>query len=116
MASRTIAVSNRTKNTLYNETHFNQKGNTVPDTTNTVNTASTKAAKAAVETVPVIVETVEVGLEVPAKVVLNQKLVVLASVLVGAGLTAGGYWGVNKWRSRNAAKKAAEVEFPDENK
>jgi hypothetical protein len=71
--------------------------------------ASKRASAAADKAIPVVVETVEVVTELPAKVVLNQKLIVIASVLGGAALGAGALWGVNKWRNRNKVV----VEVPD---
>lgn len=84
----------------------NPKGYNVSETTttasNTATAASRRAAAAAAEKVaPAVVETVEVAMEVPAKVVLNQKLVIAASVVVGAGLGAGVLYGITRWRNRN---------------
>lgn len=79
--------------------------------------ASKKAAQtaaAAAQTLPVVVETVEVVTELPAKVVLNQKLIVAASILGGAALGAGGLWGWNKWRNRNKTVVAVEKSEADE--
>lgn len=88
-------------------------------TTNAATTAGkatdavvTKAAKAAArtadvvnETLPTVVETVEVAMEVPAKVVLNQKLVVTAAIVGGVAAGALGLWGAQKLRARLAAKR-----------
>lgn len=81
-------------------------------------TAANKAGKAAgatasavSETLPTVVETIEVVTTVPSKVVLNQRLVVVASVVGGAALGAGAFWGVNKWRNRN--KVVVAVDKPD---
>lgn len=86
--------------------------NIMPETTTSVTSASTKAAdkaiKAAVavsETLPTVVETAEVALEIPSKVVLNQRLVVVASVAAGAALGAAGLWGANKLRQHLAVRK-----------
>lgn len=85
------------------------------ETTNTATTATTTAAKKAAaavsETLPTVVETVEVAMEMPSKVVLNQKLVVIVSVAAGVAIGAGGLWGFNKWRNRN--KVVVAVEKPD---
>ena len=69
--------------------------------TNTTKKAADRTAAVVAETLPTVVETVEVAMEMPAKVVLNQKLVVTVAVIAGAGLGAGALWGVNKWRMRN---------------
>lgn len=73
----------------------------------TADAAINRAAKAAgvtaaavSGTLPTVVETVEVVATVPAKVVLNQTLVVGVSIIGGAALGAGILFGVNKWRSR----------------
>ncbi len=78
----------------------------------TTDAAVNKAAKAAAvtaaavsETLPTVVETAEIAMEVPAKVVLNQKLVVTAAVVSGIAIGAVGLWGANKLRARLAAKK-----------
>lgn len=75
-------------------------------------TASSKAAEKAVkavaaasETLPTVVETVEIAMDVPSKVVLNQRLIVIASVAGGAAAGAVGLWGVHKVRQRLAVRK-----------
>lgn len=89
------------------------------ETTNAVATTSKKATEKAIaavaaasDTLPTVVETAEVALEIPSKVVLNQKLVVLVSLAAGGGLTAGALWGVNKFRAYRAQKKL-EVEITE---
>lgn len=67
---------------------------------------SAKAAADASNVLPTVVETAELAMEVPSKVVLNQKLVVIVSVVGGAALGAGILFGVNKLRERMANKKA----------
>lgn len=86
--------------------------NIMPETTTSVTTASTKAADKAIktaaavsDTLPAVVETAEVALEIPSKVVLNQKLVVIASIAGGAALGAVGLWGANKLRQHLAVRK-----------
>jgi hypothetical protein len=88
-------------------------------TTAAANTA-TKAAKKASEgltdlvtdnSIPLVVEATELALEVPVRVVLNQKLVVSLSVLGGTALGAGILFGVQKLQARRLAKKhEAELE------
>lgn len=63
------------------------------------------AVAAASETLPTVVETAEVAMEIPAKVVLNQKLIVTVSIFGGAAAGAGILWGVQKLRARLQAKK-----------
>ena len=77
----------------------------------TTNTAVNKAAKAAgvtaaavSETLPTVVETAELAMEVPTKVVLNQRLIVVASIVGGAALGAGILFGVQKLRDRKKNK------------
>ncbi len=73
-------------------------------TTAVVNSAAKKAGVAAAavsEALPTVVETVEVAMEVPAKVVLNQRLVVAVSIVGGAAIGAGILFGVQKLRARN---------------
>lgn len=88
------------------------------DTTTTVAQAASKAGEkaikavaAATETLPTVVETTEIALEVPAKVVLNQKLVVLVAGAVGAGLAVGGLFGYRKLQEYRTSKK---VVVPDD--
>jgi ABC-type proline/glycine betaine transport system permease subunit len=67
-----------------------------------------RAAKAAGEVskaLPTVVETAELAVEVPSKVMLNQKMIVAVSVVGGAVLGAGVLFGVNKLRERMAKKK-----------
>lgn len=101
----------RNKNMSYNETlsyrecckgSKSSKGNIVSETTTTTTAASKKAASTVADNIPVIVETAELAVEVPAKVVLNNKLVVAVSLVAGAAVGAGVLWGVNKWRARKA--------------
>lgn len=83
------------------------------ETTSTTATATKKAvdktATAVSNALPTVTETVEVAMEVPAKVVLNQKLVVAVSLLTGAGLTAGALFAVNKWKAHKSLKKGDVV-------
>lgn len=66
---------------------------------------ATKAAKDATDAahgaLPMVVETAELAMEIPSKVILNQKLIVAVSILAGAALGAGLLYGVNKFRNRN---------------
>ena len=96
------------------------------ETTHAVTTTSTaaarganKAAKTIIETVqnagehtlPQVIETAEVAvaLDVPTKVVLNQKLIVGVTAVVAAGIGAGALWGITKYRNRGKVL----VEAPD---
>ncbi len=81
-------------------------------TTAAVNTAAKKAgvaASAVSDALPTVIETAELALEVPVKVVLNQKLVVAVSMVGGAALGAGILFGINKWRNRNKI----EIQIPN---
>jgi hypothetical protein len=60
-----------------------------------------KAVAAASETLPTVVETAEVAMTVPSKVVLNQKLIVIVTAVTAAAAGAGVLWGVTKFRNRN---------------
>jgi hypothetical protein len=78
----------------------------------TTASASTKAAEKAIkavaaasETLPTVVETVEIAMDVPAKIVLNQRLVVIVTAVGGVTAGAAGLWAVNKLRQRLAVKK-----------
>jgi len=72
------------------------------------------AVKTAVKTVtdnkvlPKVIETAELAVEVPSKLILNQKLVVVLSVVAGGALGAGVLYGVNK--IRNHGKVLVPVE------
>lgn len=84
---------------------------TMPEST-TTNAAVNKAAKAAgvsaaavSEALPTVVETVEVAMQVPAKVVLNQRLVVATAIVGGTALGAGLLYGYQKLKARKAAKE-----------
>ena len=77
----------------------------------TADAAVNKAAKAAAvsaaavsEALPTVVETVDVVTTMPAKIVLNQRLVVVASIVGGAALGAGILFGVQKLRVRKQVK------------
>lgn len=102
-----------------NETHafsFFVKGRTLTQSTGAVSSPTTKKAvekTAAVvaDNLGTVAETVEVALEVPSKVVMNQKLVVAASVVVGTGLGVAGVFGYRKFqefRRDRKIKKAAD--------
>jgi hypothetical protein len=94
-------------------TQTTSKGYTVPETTTTPPVVATapvvsKAAKAAAavsDTLPTVVETAEVAMEIPTKVVLNQKLIVTAGVVVGVALGVGATIGWNKFRAHQQTKK-----------
>lgn len=87
-------------------------------TTVATNTASKKATQAAVQAattaagnLPTVVETAELALEVPSKVVLSERWLVGAGVVVGAAMGAGIFYGVQKFRNRN--KTCVVVSVPD---
>lgn len=93
----------------------------MPETTTVATSASKKATEKAIaavaaasDTLPTVVETAEVALEIPSKIVLNQKLVVVASVAIGTALGAGALYGVNKWRNRNKTIVAVDKPENDE--
>lgn len=71
--------------------------------------AARQAAESAVDHVnavlPTVVETAEVALQVPSKVVVNNKLVFTVGVVGGAAVGAGLLYGINKLRERRLAKK-----------
>lgn len=62
-------------------------------------------------TLPTVVETTEhaMSLDLPTKVVLNQRLIVGASIVGGAVLGVGILAGVNKFRAVRRERKFAEV-------
>lgn len=77
-------------------------------TTAVANTASKKASQAAAavsEALPTVVETVEMAVEVPAKVIVNQRLVVAAAVVGGAAVGAGILFGTQKFIQRRRVTK-----------
>lgn len=59
---------------------------------------------------PAVVETAEVAVQVPTKFVVSSKLI--AGVVAGVALGAGGFYGVQKLRAIRAAKKA-ELAVPE---
>lgn len=67
------------------------------------------AVAAASETLPTVVETAEVALEIPSKVVLNQRLVVGVGVVAGIALGVGGVFGYGKLKEIRARRTAAKV-------
>lgn len=78
----------------------------------TTDAAVNRAAKAAgvtaaavSEALPTVVETVDVVTTMPAKIVLNQKLVVTASIIGGVAIGAGALWGIQKFRTRRLVSK-----------
>lgn len=85
------------------------KGNTVSENTtaavNSAKKAAEKLATVVAENAPVVEQVVELAVEVPATVKLNQKVVVLASAAVGGVLTGAAIWGYNKIRDARATKK-----------
>lgn len=81
------------------------------ETTNTATKTAAKAAAAVSETLPTVVQTSEFALEVPTKVVLNQRMVVIAGVTAGIALGAGAVIGWNKFKAYKAKKDfQADVE------
>lgn len=92
------------------------------ENTTTAARAANKAGQKIIDTVadaanhvgPTVVETAEVALalDVPTKVVLNQKLIVVTTAFASAAAGAGILWGVNKLRDRKALRdleKAADI-------
>lgn len=90
------------------------------------NAAANKAAKAAAasaaavsDTLPTVVSTTELAMEVPTKVVLNQRLIVVASVVGGVAVGAGALYGLQKLKARrDVAKLNRQIHVPvptDEN-
>lgn len=71
-----------------------------PVTTAAVNKAA-KAVAAVSEVLPTVVETAELAVEVPAKVVLNQRLVVITAAAAGVAVGVGALYGWNWFRTRN---------------
>lgn len=93
------------------------KAVSAPATKAAVNRIAKEAVAAAVadQTIPVA-ETVAVAMEVPSRVVLNQKLVVIASVAGGMALGAGLLYGTAKFieaRKIKAAKHALQAKAPE---
>lgn len=63
---------------------------------------------------PTVVETSEVALELPSRVVVNQKLIFIVGVVSGVAVGVGVVFAVNKLRERSLRqkiKKAAEATF-----
>lgn len=80
-------------------------------TTTAVKAASKKAADTIAENLPTVVETTEVALEIPAKVVVNKSVLVVAGMVIGTAAGVAGYWGWQKIQAKRAANK---VEVPDD--
>jgi hypothetical protein len=80
-------------------------------TTETTTAATKKAAEkvvaAAQESLPTVIETAELALEVPTKVIMKTPLVVAVSVAAGTALGVGGLILFTKVRTRLAEKKVA---------
>lgn len=79
---------------------------------NTVTTTTKKAATTVANSLPAVVETAELAVEVPSKVVVNNKLLIAAGVAVGTGLGVAGVIAWQKIQAKRAAKKANEI--PDD--
>lgn len=83
--------------------------------TSAVSSAAKKAAHTTAtivtDSLPTVLETAEVGVELPTVVALPQSLVVTLSVVAGIALGAGGLYGYNRWKNRN--KLVVAVEKPD---
>lgn len=87
---------------------------TTENTTATARAAN-KAGRAIIDTVaeagnhitPAVVETAEVALalDLPTKVVVNQRLIVVGTAVASAAAGAGILWSVNKFRERRAKAK-----------
>lgn len=79
------------------------------ETTTAVKTATEKAATKTASTVaaaaPTIIETAEVALEIPSKVVVNNRLIVTVGVLVGTAAGVGGTLLFNKWNNKRKVDK-----------
>jgi hypothetical protein len=86
----------------------------MPDTTvpsAVIEKSAKKTAEKVADVLPAIVETTEVALEFPSKVVVNQKLLVAIGFFVGATVTAGGYFLGRKLediQAKRAEKKAKD--------
>lgn len=78
---------------------------TEPTTTAAAKTAIKASKDVAEKVLPSVVDTTEIALDIPSKVVLKQPVIVIVSVLAGAALTAGGLFAYNKFRNRNAEKE-----------
>jgi hypothetical protein len=74
--------------------------------------ATSTAANVVASTVPAVIETAELAVEVPSKVALSNKLVVTAGVVFGTALGVAGVIGYQKFQAKRAAKKANRV--PDD--
>jgi len=79
---------------------------------NTVTTTTKKAATTVASALPAVVETAELAVEVPSKVVVNNKLLIAVGVAVGTSLGVAGVIGWQKFQAKRAEKKANEV--PDD--
>lgn len=67
--------------------------------------AASVSAAAVSDALPTVVETVDVVATMPAKIVLNQRLVVAASIIGGAAIGAGALWGIQKFRTKRTNAK-----------
>lgn len=84
------------------------------ETTTAAAKTAEKTVKAVSETLPTVVDTVELALDIPTKAVLSQKLVVTLSVAAGAAVGAGVLFGVNKFLSSRRAKSQDKLEVPND--
>lgn len=79
-------------------------------TTKTVEKAVKAAASAIPEIAPTVIETVELVAEIPAKTLLTQRLVFVATGTVCALVGAGALYGAQKLKVRLQEKKAGAVD------
>lgn len=97
------------------------EGNTTVSSETATAAVSSAAKKAAhttativTDTLPTVLETAEVGVELPTVVALPQSLVVTISVVAGVAIGVGGLYGFNRWRNRNKIVVAVSKDVEDE--
>lgn len=83
-------------------------------TSTTAKKAAEKTAAVVADTLGTVVETTDVSLEIPAKVVVNKNLLVGAGVVVGISLGVAGVFGYNKLQEIRAKRKAEKIVVPDD--
>jgi hypothetical protein len=71
--------------------------------------AAVKATDNLNTVLPTVVETTDAVLELPTKVVVNQRLVFLVGVVGGVALGAGAVYAVNKIMAARTAKKVRDA-------
>lgn len=87
------------------------------DVTTSTSTVAVKTAaklgKDAIDAVtPTILETSDLTIEIPKKVLLKQPAVIVISILVGGALVAGTVYGIKKIKAKRAAECTVEGEGP----